>query len=318
MSNNEIKSKSILLIGPMCTGKSTLANKLHQSTNLPVIHIDEFRWSFLESNGYSREEEERIRHEKGFEGVFEYWRSFEFKLIEHVLSTIQEPSIIDFGAGQTIYEGKMLTDAIKIFEGFKNIYLILPDENVEKTNSILKKRLEHREYDIKKRRGQQHRHNYKKGRMFFELIQKFRIIVEKVHMESTHRAKVNEEQIRINKMFVESESNKTIATHIIYTNEANFSEVCNAISDFYYGRDVNTSVTIKENPYKQNSNKGLLSECDPEMVYNMIYEGEACILEQKATEMFELEDKGESREIVEEVAKRVAPEAQETNMFLER
>lgn len=83
----EIKNNTIILIGQMGTGKSTVAKLL--SSNGNRISLDDRK--FLEVI-YARRKR------------FSNFKNFEFGLTGTVLSTLKRPSVIDFGAGHSIYK----------------------------------------------------------------------------------------------------------------------------------------------------------------------------------------------------------------------
>ena len=58
-----------------------------------------------------------------------------------VLSSLKKPYIIDFGAGHSIYEDKNLREQMKkMCAQFKNIILLLPSKDKEKSREILVER----------------------------------------------------------------------------------------------------------------------------------------------------------------------------------
>ncbi len=95
-------------------------------------------WIFIKVYGYNEELEKNINEKEGFIGVYKYWKKFELEHFKNILSNLEVPSVVDFGAGQSVYEDeKMLQEAQEYMANFKNIYLILPNENIEKSSDIL-------------------------------------------------------------------------------------------------------------------------------------------------------------------------------------
>lgn len=125
--NQEILDNSILLIGPMGTGKSTISKKLNEVTNMPRISLDD---------------REQLQHFYKSRGTFTNFKDFEFYLTSSVLTSMQVPSIIDFGAGHSIYENPiMFYEMQKLIGKFKNVELILPCENRDEALKIVNERL---------------------------------------------------------------------------------------------------------------------------------------------------------------------------------
>ena len=68
-------------------------------------------------------------------------KKYEKLLVLHILSTISTPSIVDFGAGQTVYEDPQMLRSIQEAFNDKNfIFLVLPYEDKEKSKKLLQKR----------------------------------------------------------------------------------------------------------------------------------------------------------------------------------
>ncbi len=125
--NQEILDNSILLIGPMGTGKSTISKKLNEATNMPRISLDD------------RKQLQDFYHNRG---RFTNFKDFEFYLTSSVLTSLQEPSIIDFGAGHSVYENPiMFYEMQRLIGKFKNVELILPCENKDESLRIVNERI---------------------------------------------------------------------------------------------------------------------------------------------------------------------------------
>lgn len=247
MENNSALEDSILLIGPMGTGKSTVGKLLAQKfNNLQRIKVDEYRWRFFDKyTDYSREEEKRIRQEKGFRGVYEYWKKYEAALVITGLKNINSASIIDFGAGQSVYEDpRMLIDVQRAFSGAKNVFLILPSEDKKECRKQLQERIERRQY-----KGMVERNSPR-------LTEEQRI---------SERVEVNPDELAINNHFIDSPSNYTLATHIIYTNGADAREVAEAIAAIYEKRELSKESRIKVVENSRRVVRKLRSENDEEL-----------------------------------------------------
>ncbi len=127
----EILDNSILIIGPMGTGKSTLSQKLSEITSMPQISLD------------NREQLQKFYQNSRF---FDNFKDFEFYLTSRVLTSMQEPTIIDFGAGHSVYENPlMFYEMQRLIKQFKNIELILPSENKDESLRIINERIDSRE-----------------------------------------------------------------------------------------------------------------------------------------------------------------------------
>jgi len=124
---SEIKNNTIILIGPMGTGKSTIARLLAGKIE----------------NGYRLDVDNREQFEKLYkkEKRFNNFKNFEFTLIGTILSLLKRPCIIDFGAGHSIYEDPVLRGKMQAMcSQFKNIILLLPSKDNETSRRILLER----------------------------------------------------------------------------------------------------------------------------------------------------------------------------------
>lgn len=124
---NDVKNNTIILIGPMGTGKSTIARLLvSQMKGMERISLD------------SREGLKGLYERKS---RFSNYKNFEFILTGTVLSTLKKPYVIDFGAGHSIYRDENLREQMrKMCLQFRNVILLLPSKDNEKSRRILLKR----------------------------------------------------------------------------------------------------------------------------------------------------------------------------------
>ena len=125
--NEDVLANSIILIGPMGVGKSTISEELYKKTNLPKVSLDDRN---LLSNIYSER------------GKFDNFKDFEFYLTTRVLSSLKQPAVIDFGAGHSIYENPLMFIEMKKFlSRFQNIVFLIPTQDKETSLNIINQRL---------------------------------------------------------------------------------------------------------------------------------------------------------------------------------
>jgi shikimate kinase len=133
-------NNTILLLGPVRTGKSTLGRLLAQQCGMPHISLDELRWHYYEEIGYHAEFARAIRRQGGFLALVLYWQLFDAYSVERVLA--EHPnSVIDFGAGVGVYESQEQFARVKrALAGYRNVFLILPSADRLESLQILRER----------------------------------------------------------------------------------------------------------------------------------------------------------------------------------
>lgn len=130
--------QTICLIGPMATGKSTIAEELSKIVNLPRVPMDKVRCYYYFKHGYSLETERQL---ETFEKKVQYWKPFELISVKEILKDFPN-SIIDFGAGLSYYPKKEHLNEIKTFlKEYPNIFLLLPSIDKKESLEICNERL---------------------------------------------------------------------------------------------------------------------------------------------------------------------------------
>ena len=120
---------SILLIGPSGAGKSTVAEILSRMTNLQRLSLDRI-----------------ANHDRatGFGRRFRNADEYNLFMISRVLERAEQagvPGIVDFGAGHSVYDSEEIFADIKRKVGkFRNVVLLLPSHDLEKSLQILASR----------------------------------------------------------------------------------------------------------------------------------------------------------------------------------
>lgn len=134
-----MKSKLIILIGPMATGKSNVANILANKIAIPRIPMDRVRWYYYLKDGFNIETEKAL---PSFRERMAYWKPFEVKAVHRIINEFAE-SIIDFGAGHSYYTDELqFIEVQEVLRPLPNVFLLLPSPDKERSLEICNKRLE--------------------------------------------------------------------------------------------------------------------------------------------------------------------------------
>lgn len=183
---------TIILIGPMSAGKSTIAELLAQKLGVDRVELDGLRWDYYEEIGYDKAEAARIAEsEEGMVGLLRYWKPFEAHAVERVLAE-HSNCVIDFGAGHSVYEDEALFGRVQAaLAPFDNVVLLLPSPDLDESTAILNAR-------------------------FVQLLEE-------------EGVPVNENVLRVNEHFVKHPSNRRLATIVVYTKDRTPQETCDEI-----------------------------------------------------------------------------------------
>lgn len=130
----------VVLIGPIGAGKSTLGNLLSATLGLPHCSIDDVRFRYYREIGYDESLAERLYQAEGFWGLYRYWKPFEAHAVERVIEEHPD-SVIDFGAGHSVYEDATLFARVKrALAPCRHVVLVLPSPDPSTSLRVLRER----------------------------------------------------------------------------------------------------------------------------------------------------------------------------------
>lgn len=133
-------NSTIILIGPINAGKSTIGKLLSEKLGLPQCSMDSVRFEYYKEIGYDEGLAHRIFEAEGFWGVYKYWKPFEAYAVERILSE-RTNCVIDFGAGHSVYEDDVLFKQVQqVLAPYPNIILLLPTTDPDESLDILNER----------------------------------------------------------------------------------------------------------------------------------------------------------------------------------
>ena len=186
-------NNNIILIGPLATGKSTVAAKLSEITGLLNFPIDKLKWYYRFKNGYNLQTSTEILSNKGFEELIAYVEAFfGTNELKSILNEFE--GIIDLGATDSYCDTlQRMRELKRFFHDFPNIFLILPSKNKKKSKEILDQRLYKR---------------YEKDPL---------------------KAPVMESYMKMNEKFINSNYNRQIAKHVIYAADKSIETIAQEI-----------------------------------------------------------------------------------------
>jgi shikimate kinase len=184
-------NSTIILIGPLGAGKTTVGQLLAEKLNLPFCSIDQVREAYYQKVGYDNTLAAQIAASpQGLQGVIRYSKPFEVQMVEQVLA--DHHGIIDFGASNSVYDDKALFARVEnALAPYPNVILLLPSRDLDESVEILKNRLTQ--------------------------------MLSKVGKQFT------DELFELNKYFVQHSSNPRLAKLITYTKDKTPEDICDEL-----------------------------------------------------------------------------------------
>jgi shikimate kinase len=130
----------IILLGPIGSGKTTIAELISMRTGLPRRSMDELRWKYYDEIGYDRDLAHQKHIEEGFWGLYRYWKPFEAYAVERLLNSFSE-CIFDLGGGQSVYEDAGLFQQVHdLLAPYSHVVLLIPSPDKKESIQILHER----------------------------------------------------------------------------------------------------------------------------------------------------------------------------------
>ncbi len=135
-------NSTIILIGPIGAGKTTIGHLLADTLRLPLCSIDHVRLAYYEKVGYDTALAAHIAaSDQGIQGILSYSKPFEAQMVEMVLAD-HPHHIIDFGASNSVYDDRELFSQVEAaLAPYPNVLLFLPSPDPDESVEILKDRL---------------------------------------------------------------------------------------------------------------------------------------------------------------------------------
>ncbi|WP_420631738.1 shikimate kinase [Candidatus Leptofilum sp.] len=185
---------TIILIGPISAGKSSVATLLVEALGCPRISVDDVRWGYYEEIGYDNALAGEIRQSQGITGLLEYWKPFEAHTVVRILAD-HDAGVIDFGAGHSVYNDEDLFKRVQMaLAPYPFVILLLPSPDKNESVAILNGRF--------------------------------------VEMLASEGVEANNELLQLNEQFVRHPSNYLLAKHTVYTKDKTPDETCAEIKQW--------------------------------------------------------------------------------------
>lgn len=181
----------VVLIGPMCVGKSTIGSELADLLNLPFLEMDDLRWSLYPEAGYDEEVARRIYLEEGTLGVLRYSKPFEAFAVQKTVRQ-QGDFVLALGAGHSVFdEDELFAPVDQALKPLPYVFLLMPSIDQERSIYICNER-------------------------FSDLL------LEEV-------GEVDNRLLELNEHYVRHPSNRLLAKYVLYTEGKTPNQICSEI-----------------------------------------------------------------------------------------
>lgn len=172
----------IVLIGPMCAGKSSTARLLAERLGRQYVELDELRWAYYRELDAYEEVVALLKSGKmGLLEQYDRWKPFEAHAVERVVQDYPN-CVLDFGAGHGVYEDEALLARVQhALSTVAHVILLLPAPDMAEATAVVNTRF---------------------TRLLQEVV-----------------GTVNPEALQLNEHFVKHPSSRRLATQIIYTGD---------------------------------------------------------------------------------------------------
>lgn len=133
-------NNSIVLLGPIAVGKTTVAKKLSKKLNMPYVSYDLIKLNFFKEVGFSEDIKQKIVGKLGWKGVYRYYCLFNPYAVSKVLHQFNN-CIIELGGCSTMCEQVNQKQIIKkAIAEVENSFLLMPYPCAKKTIKFLNSR----------------------------------------------------------------------------------------------------------------------------------------------------------------------------------
>lgn len=147
--------KSIILIGPIAVGKSTLASHLSYKYDLDILTGDDLIYDYLKEQNIRKEYFRDVYSLQGHDSAFRAYEEVCTKFILQLLKKVQTEDkmvIFDFGGNQTLFRRdtnfQLVNDEMQKFD---NSILLLPDYDENWSLYFLNRRGNTKSYETQNR-----------------------------------------------------------------------------------------------------------------------------------------------------------------------
>ena len=131
--------RQVVLMGPVCAGKTTLLPLLADRLGRPTVDLDDVAEPYYEEVGFGRDELNLIGAERGDLGAYLWWQQGHPHAVRRVLEDYPD-AVIALGAGHTTYADAELFEEVRSLLAPCATVLLLPSPDNEESLRLLRRR----------------------------------------------------------------------------------------------------------------------------------------------------------------------------------
>ena len=136
-----VEGRSIVLVGPLAAGKTTVGRALAVQLGLPLCSLDDVRGPYLERAGYDGAAAARaFAAGRTVPDKLAYGRPFEVEVVERVMHDVPG-AVIDFGASNSVHDDPALLARVAAAVSGSDVVLLLPSPDPVGSDVVLTDRL---------------------------------------------------------------------------------------------------------------------------------------------------------------------------------
>ena len=130
---------TIVLIGPVCTGKSTVLAELGRRLDRPTVDLDDVAEPYYEEVGRGRAAMQEVGAARGDLGTYRWWQEGHPHAVRCVLRD-HPGALVALGGGHTVYDDPALFDEVAAALAPHTPVLLLPSADLDRSLDVLRAR----------------------------------------------------------------------------------------------------------------------------------------------------------------------------------
>lgn len=129
--------RQVVLMGPVCAGKTTLLPLLAARLGRPAVDLDDIAEAYYAEVGRGRDELNAIGAQRGDLGAYLWWQQGHPHAVRRVLQEHPD-AVIALGAGHTTYTDAALFEEVRVLLEPCATVLMLPGPDTEQSLRVLR------------------------------------------------------------------------------------------------------------------------------------------------------------------------------------